>query len=173
MKMFLDFFPLAVFFLAYKLGNLQIATASLIVATLISLGITYLKEQKIALNPLISGILVTIFGGMTLILQDPIYIKMKPTLLNLLFAAILLGGLAFKKTLIKPLLSSAVTLCDKGWQKLTLRWGVFFIFLAGLNEVIWRHYSEEFWVNFKVFGMFPLTIGFMLCQIPLIQKYGE
>lgn len=173
MKLLLDLFPLAVFFLGYKLGNLQIATAALIVATALSLAFTYVKERKIAMNPLITGVMVAFFGGLTLILQDPTYIKMKPTLLNLLFAMILLGGLAMKKSLIKPLLASAISLTDEGWRKLTLRWGIFFIALAGLNEFIWRNYPEDFWVNFKVFGMLPLTIGFMLCQIPLMQRYEE
>lgn len=174
MKLLLDFFPLAVFFGVYKFGGgLMPATAALIGCTLISLVITYIKERKLALNPLISGVVIAIFGGLTLYLNDAIFIKMKPTLVNLVFATILLGGLALKKSPLKPLLDSALTLDNAGWQKLTLRWGIFFIFLAVLNEMIWRNYSEAFWVNFKVFGMMPLTLIFMLCQYPLIMRHQK
>lgn len=173
MKLLLDFFPLAVFFGVYKFGGgLMPATAALIGCTLISLVITYVKERKVALNPLITGVVVAVFGGMTLYLNDTTFIKMKPTIINLLFAAILLGGLVLKKPLLKPLLDAALTMEDAGWQKLTLRWGIFFIFLAVLNEIIWRNFSEDFWVGFKVFGMMPLTLLFMLSQVPLLKKYG-
>lgn len=173
MRLFLDFFPLAAFFIAFKLGGLMVATAALMVCSLISLAITYLKDRKIALNPLISGIVITIFGGLTLALHDDAFIKMKPTLVNLLFAAILIGGLAMKKPLLKPLLDSALQLSDRGWKLLSLRWALFFIFLAGLNECIWRNFPLDFWVNFKVFGMLPLTLIFMACQYPLILRHHQ
>lgn len=171
MKLFLDFFPLAIFFVVYKLSGLMAATAAIMVASLLSLMITYIKEKKISPSPLITGVIVTVFGGLTLYLHDDTFIKMKPTIINLLFAAILTGGLLMKKPLVKSLLSSALPLSDRGWYLLTFRWAVFFVFLAMLNEVVWRNFSESFWVNFKVFGMFPLTLLFLLCQIPLIQKH--
>ena len=170
-KLLLDFGPLLVFFLAYRFAGLLAATAALIVFTLLSLAITYAREKQIAAMPLISGVAITILGGLTLFLHDETFIKIKPTLVNLLFAGILLGGLCFGKPLFKYVLGHAISLEDKGWRILSLRWGLFFIFLAGLNEFIWRNFPTDFWVNFKVFGMFTLTMLFTLSQIPLIKKY--
>ncbi len=143
----------------------------MIACTLLSLAITYAMEKRVAVMPLVSGIAVTLLGGLTLFLHDETFIKIKPTLVNLLFAAILLGGLYFGKPMLKYLLSDALQLTDEGWRKLSLRWGLFFIFLAVLNECIWRNFPTDFWVNFKVFGMFTLTMLFTLSQIPLIKKY--
>ncbi len=170
-RLILDIAPLALFFISYRLYGLMTATAVLIAATLISLFITWLLERKIALTPLISGVLVAMFGGLTLALNDSTFIKMKPTLVNLLFAAILLGGLALKKPLLKYLMETAFQLTQRGWYLLSLRWALFFISLAALNEFIWRSFSEEFWVEFKVFGMLPLTLTFALLQIPLIKRH--
>lgn len=167
----LDMGPLFLFFVTYRLGGLQEATAVLIAFTAVSLTVTYILEKRISPMPLISGIAVAFFGGMTLWLKDDTFIKMKPTLVNLLFAAILLGGLAFKKPLIKYVLQSAVQLTDEGWWALSRRWGIFFIFLAILNEAVWRNFPTDFWVNFKVFGMFSCTLLFMLAQLPLINKH--
>ncbi len=171
LRLALDFGPLMGFFLAFRFGGLLAATAALIALTLLSLAYIYLREKRLAVMPLVSGVAVTVFGGMTLILQDELFIKMKPTLVNLLFAAILLGGLYFGRPLMKLLFESAFQLTDAGWRKLSLRWGLYFIFLAGLNEIIWRNFTTEFWVNFKVFGMLTLTLAFTLGQIPLIKKY--
>ncbi len=172
MKIILDILPLAAFFISYQLGGLMTATIAIMAATSLSLLILYVMERKLSLNPLISGILVGIFGGLTLFFDNAIFIKMKPTLVNLLFAAILIGGLLFlKKPLLKYMLEIAFQLTEEGWQKLTMRWGIFFILLAAVNEVIWRNFSEEFWVNFKVFGMMPLTMIFMLSQLPLIKRH--
>ena len=173
LKIILDIGPLAAFFLAYKFFGMFEATAAIMVSTLISLLITYWIEKKIAIMPLVSGVVITIFGTLTLLLHDDTFIKMKPTLVNLIFASILLGGLYFKKSLLKYVLGSAVSLGDDGWRILSLRWGVFFIFLAVLNEFIWRNFPTDFWVNFKVFGMFTLTILFTLLQLPLIKKHGS
>jgi intracellular septation protein len=170
MKLILDFFPLAVFFLAYKFGNIMLATAAIVIATLLSLLISYLKDRRIAIAPMVSGIIITVFGSLTLALHDNRFIMMKPTLINLMFAAILLGGIARRKFLLKPLLESALSLTEHGWRVLTLRWAVFFVFLAGLNEIIWRNFSEDFWVNFKVFGFFPLTLLFTAAQYPLMRR---
>ena len=170
-KLALDLGPLLVFFLAYRSAGLLAATAALIVFTLISLAITYAYEKRIAMMPLVSAIMVTIFGGLTLILHDELFIKMKPTIVNLLFSAVLLGGLYFKKPMLKYLLGEAIQLSAEGWFKLSRNWGLYFIFLAALNEVIWRHFSTDFWVNFKVFGMFTCTMLFTLSQIPLMKKH--
>lgn len=170
-RLLLDFLPLAVFFIAYKLADILVATAALVVATLVSLLITYIREKTIAPTPLVSGVAVTVFGILTLWLNDETFIKVKPTIVNLLFAAILLVGVCFKKPLLKMMLGSALLMQEEGWYKLSIRWGVFFIFLAALNEYIWRSYSTEFWVDFKVFGMFTCTIVFTFLQIPLMQRY--
>lgn len=173
LKFLLDIGPLAVFFLAYKFAGVFAATAAIMVTTIISLIVTYWIEKKIAIMPLVSGVIIAIFGTLTLMLQDEQFIKMKPTLVNLIFASILLGGIYFKKPLLKYVLESALELSDEGWRILSLRWGLFFIFLAVLNEFIWRNYPTDFWVNFKVFGMLTLTMLFTLLQIPLIKKYGK
>lgn len=173
LKMLLDIGPLAVFFLAYRFSGVFAATAAIMVSTVISLAITYWIEKKIAVMPLVSGIIISVFGTLTLVLHDEMFIKMKPTLVNLIFASILLGGVYFKKSLLKYVLGSALSLGDAGWRILSLRWGMFFIFLAGLNEFIWRNFSTDFWVNFKVFGMFTLTILFTISQMPLIKKHGQ
>lgn len=171
LRLALDFGPLFAFFLAYKAAGVLAATAALIACTLLSLGVTYAKERRIAVMPLVSGILVTILGGLTLFLHDETFIKIKPTAVNLLFATCLLGGVFFGKPVLKYLLSDALQISDEGWRKLSLRWGLFFVFLAALNEIVWRHSSTDFWVNFKVFGMFSLSMLFTLSQIPLIKRY--
>jgi intracellular septation protein len=170
LRLFSDLAPLLAFFLTYRFVGLMPATAVLIVFTLLSLGITYALEKRLAVMPLVSGIAITVFGGLTLYLQDDTFIKVKPTLVNLLFASILLGGVLLKKPLLRYVLGSAITVTDACWMTLSLRWGLFFIFLAVLNEVIWRHFSVDFWVNFKVFGMFSCTIIFTLLQLPLIKR---
>ena len=170
-RFFLDFSPLLAFFLAYRFAGLLAATAMLIGLTLISLAVTYIFEKRIATMPLISGIAVTLLGGLTLFLHDETFIKIKPTLVNLLFASILLGGLCFRKSLFRHVLGHAMQLTEEGWRKLSLRWGIFFVFLAGVNEFVWRNFPTDFWVNFKVFGMFTMTVLFTLAQVPLIKRH--
>lgn len=173
-KFLLDMAPLAAFFIGYKFGDLMFATALIIAATIVSLTITYVVERKIALSPLISGVLVAIFGGLTLLLNDEHFIKIKPTIINCLFALVLLSSaLIWKKGLLKYLFEMAFQLTDEGWMKLSLRWGMFFLFLAALNEFIWRNFSTDFWVSFKVFGMLGCTIAFTLSQLPLMKKYAK
>lgn len=172
LKLLLDFAPLAVFFVAYKLGGVMTATIALMVATTISIAIIYAVERKLALAPLISGGLVMVMGGLSVALNDEEFIKLKPTLVNLLFAIVLLGGaMLYKRGMLKYVLDVAFSLTDEGWLILSRRWGFFFLFLAGLNEFIWRSFPTEFWVNFKVFGMFTLTIAFAVSQFRLIEKY--
>ena len=173
-KFITDFGPLLIFFIFYyKSGhNLSLAIPPLIIATLISLAIIYLLEKKIPLIPLFSGVLITFFGGLTLYFNNPIFIYMKPTIINILFAlALLLGKFFSSEPLLKKLLQSSVKLFDEGWVKLNNRWIFFFLFLAALNEIVWRTQSEEFWVNFKVWGLLPITFLFTAFQIPLMKKY--
>ncbi|MGE0753594.1 MAG: septation protein A [Alphaproteobacteria bacterium] len=168
----LDMGPLLVFFIVYRAtDNVLPATAALIPATLLALGIIYWLEKRVAVMPLVSGIAVAVFGGLTLILADELFIKMKPTFVNLLFAAILLVGVVLGRPMLKYALSEAMQLTEEGWMILSRRWGFYFVFLAGLNEVIWRNFPTDFWVDFKVFGMFTLSILFTLSQIPFINRH--
>ena len=171
LRLLCDFGPLLVFFLGFRIFGLLPATLALIVATVAALAAMYAMERRIALMPLVSGVAVAFFGGITLYLHDETFIKIKPTAVNLLFATILLVGAARKKPVLKYLLSDALAMTEEGWLKLSLRWGLFFVFLAGLNEFIWRNFSTDFWVDFKVFGMFTLTIIFTLSQIPLMKRH--
>ena len=173
-KFLTDFGPLLIFFIVYKKnGNdLSIAIPPLIVATIISVSIVYFIEKKIPFVPLLGAVLVSTFGGLTLYFKNPIFIYIKPTIINILFAIILLVGRYFlNQNFLKMLLNQAFKMDEIGWNKLNDRWAYFFLFLAFLNEVIWRTQTESFWVNFKVWGMLPLTIIFTAAQYPLLNKY--
>jgi intracellular septation protein len=173
LKLALDFAPLAVFFVAFKMYGMQAAIVALMVTTCISIAVVYWAERKLALAALISGGLVMVLGGASIYFQNEQLIKMKPTVVNLVFAAVLLGGVFIgKRGLLKYVLDVAFTLTDEGWCVLSRRWGFFFLFLAGLNECIWRNFPTDFWVNFKVFGMFSLTILFAISQFRLVSKYS-
>ena len=173
-KFLTDFGPLLIFFIFYyKSGlDLSVAIPPLIIATLVALAIVYILEKKIAPMPLIGGILITFFGGLTLYFNNPIFIYMKPTVVNILFALVLIFGKFFsKEPLLKKLFKNSIKLLDEGWNKFNDRWILFFFFLAILNEIVWRTQSEEFWVNFKVWGLLPVSFLFTVSQIPLIKKY--
>ena len=171
-KLFIDIGPLAVFFIYYKIsGDLIEAILPLMVATVFSVVISYILEKKIPIMPTLGAGIVIIFGGLTIIFDNKIFIFMKPTIINIIFAAILYGGIILKKPLLRYLLGSALRLEDEGWAILTQRWIAFFIALAVLNEIVWRTMSEEFWVSFKVFGILPITFIFTMTQFPLIKKY--
>ena len=173
-KFLTDFGPLLIFFIVYKKnGNdLSVAIPPLIVATLISVCIVYFIEKKIPFVPLMGAVLVSTFGGLTLYFKNPIFIYIKPTIINILFAIILLvGRYIFNQNFLKVLLNQAFKMDEIGWNKLNDRWAYFFLFLALLNEFIWRTQTESFWVNFKVWGMLPLTIVFTAAQFPLLNKY--
>ena len=174
LKFITDFGPLLIFFtIYYKSGNnLSAAIPPLIISTLIAVAIMYFIEKKIPYVPLIGAVVISLFGGLTLYFNNPIFIYMKPTIVNLIFAVILLiSNLYFNKNYLKLFLQTAFQLNDEGWKKLNLRWAYFFIFLAILNEVVWRTQPETTWVNFKVWGMLPITIIFTAMQLPLINKY--
>lgn len=170
-KLVLDIFPIAVFFAAYKLFDVFTATASMLGFTLITLAIIYYIERRIALAPLVTAIVVSIFGGLTIYLHDETFIKIKPTLVNLIFASILLGGCLFKKGLLKHVFGSAFHLSSSGWFFLSRRWGFFFVAMAALNEYVWRNFPTATWVNFKVFGLLGATMVFAVIQTGFIQKH--
>jgi intracellular septation protein len=179
-KLALELGPLVLFFLgnayAERFGvgpdqKLFVATGLFIAATVIALSIYYALVRRLPIMPLVSGVVVVVFGGLTLFLQDKTFIMVKPTIVNTLFGLVLLGGLAFGKSLLSVVLDSMFALTDEGWRKLTFRWGLFFLALAAVNEVVWRTQTEDFWVNFKVFGIMPLTVLFALAQTPLLSRY--
>ena len=173
-KFITDFGPLLVFFTIYfkNDNDLKLAIPPFIIATLIALAIVYFLERKISIVPLTSGILITLFGGLTLYFDNKIFFYMKPTIINLLFAFVLFfGQYITKKSLLKIFFKNSLNLRDEGWNKLNYRWIYFFIFIAILNEIAWRTQSEVFWVNFKVWGLLPITFLFTASQVPLINKY--
>lgn len=174
MKALLDFLPLIVFFAIYKMTDIMMATAALVVATLISTFLLYLKDKKVAAMPLVSAGLVAIFGIATLLADDPLFIKLKPTILYSIMGAILIIGVVwFKKGLIEYLLGNAIDMPEKAWRILSMRWGFFFWAMAIFNEIIWRHFSTDFWVDVKVFGFFPIILLFAVAQTPFIMKWQK
>ena len=169
-----DFGPLLIFFTIYfnNENDLKVAIPPFIIATLIALITIYFLEKRIPMVPLISGVLITFFGGLTLYFDNKIFFYMKPTIINLLFAVVLFFGKYFtQKPLLKIFFQNAFNLEDEGWKKLNYRWIGFFISMAVLNEIVWRTQSEAFWVNFKVWGLLPITFLFTASQFPLINKY--
>ena len=166
-----DYGPLAAFLIAYWRADLMIATGALMAATALVLAVSLLVERRVPLMPLITAAVVGLFGGLTLALQDESFIKMKPTIVQALFAVILLGGLAFGRPLLKPLMAAAWQMDDEGWRRLTFRFGLFFVAMAALNELVWRTQSTDFWVNFKVFGIMGLTLLFAIAQAPLLKRH--
>ena len=173
-KLITDFGPLVVFFFVYYNSdkNLKIAIPPLIIATIISLIVFWVIEKKLPMVPLIGCFLISLFGGLTIYYNNPIFIYMKPTIINILFGLLLLFGRFFtNEPILKKILGKSIPINDNGWKLLSDRWMFFFFFLAILNEFIWRTQSEEFWVNFKVWGMLPITLVFTAFQIGLLNKY--
>jgi intracellular septation protein len=193
LKLLLDLGPLLLFFVANArpqlfaplLGaflpesliagehaGIFVATAVFVPAVLAALAISYALTRHVATMPVVTAIVVVVFGGLTLALQNETFIKLKPTIVYVLFGAVLLGGLAFNKLLLGMVFDSVFSLTEEGWRKLTVRWGVFFLVMAVLNEIVWRNFSTDTWVSFKVFGFLPLTFVFAAAQVPLLQKYS-
>ncbi len=170
-KLLIDIGPLAVFFIFYSRGDLKSAIIPFMIATIIAVLFSYIMEKKIPVMPTVGALIILIFGGLTIYFDNEVFFKMKPTIINLLFALILYGGMIVKKPLLKFLLGAAIKLEDEGWKILTQRWISFFIALAILNEIVWRTQSTDIWVNFKVFGILPITFIFTMTQFPLIKKY--
>ena len=170
-KLLIDIGPLAVFFIFYTRGDLKTAILPFMIATIIAVLFSYIIEKKIPIMPTAGAVIILIFGGLTIYFDNETFFKMKPTIINLLFAGILYGGIILNKSLLRYLLGAALKLQDKGWDILTKRWIGFFIALAILNEIIWRTQTTDIWVNFKVFGILPITFLFTLTQFSTIKKY--
>ena len=179
-QILVDLGPVIVFMLTYNLAHrfvaagqeIFVATGVFVVATLIAVGYAWFAQKRLPPMLIVTAVIVCLFGGLTLALHNSLFIKIKPTIINLLYAGVILGGLAVRQNVWKMLFQGAFpALPDKVWTAFALRWGVFFIFLAGLNEFIWRNFSEAFWANFKVLGVMPLTFLFMLANMPLLMKH--
>jgi intracellular septation protein len=192
LKLALDLGPLLLFFLANsrpalfepwfaaiipeavahgERSGIFVATAVFMVAIVVALVVSYVLTRHLPVMPMVTAAVVVIFGGLTLFLQNETFIKLKPTIIYLLFAGVLLGGLLFRKPLLQMVFDQMFHLTEEGWRKLTIRWSVFFLVLAVLNEIIWRTQTTDFWVAFKVFGVVPLTFVFAALQYPLLMKY--
>ena len=170
-KIIVDIGPLAIFFIFYTRGDLQSAILPFMIATVIAVLFSYIMEKKIPIMPTVGAAIILIFGGLTIYFDNEVFFKMKPTIINILFGIILYAGIIFNKPFLKYLLSGAIKMEDAGWDILTKRWIGFFIALALLNEIIWRTQSTDIWVNFKVFGILPITFLFTLFQFSIIKKY--
>ena len=173
-KFIADFGPLVIFFTIYlgNNNNLKLAIPPFIIATFIALAVMYFLEKKIAVVPAIGGILIGLFGGLTLYFDNKVFFYMKPTIINLLFAGVLFfGPYMTKKNLLKIFFQNKINLKSEGWKILNYCWIYFFLFIALLNEIVWRTQSELFWVNFKVWGLIPLTVLFTASTIPIMNKY--
>ena len=170
-KLLIDIGPLAVFFVFYTRSDLKTAILPFMIATIIAVLFSYILEKKIPIMPTVGAVIILIFGGLTIYFDNETFFKMKPTIINLLFAGILYGGIILNKSLLRYLLGAALKLQDRGWDILTKRWIGFFIALAILNEIIWRTQTTDIWVNFNVFGILPITFIFTLTQFSTIKKY--
>jgi intracellular septation protein len=166
----LEIGPLVLFFIANGKWDIFVGTTVFVVATAIVLPFYRWLEGRWPIMPLVGGFFVVVFGGLTLWLQDATFIKLKPTIVNCLFGVILGGGLLFGRPLLKPIFGSAFQLTETGWKQLTLRWSLFFFFLAVVNEIAWRGFSTETWIASKLFVSFPLTMIFALFQIGLLRR---
>lgn len=171
-KLLIELGPLLVFFGVNAFYGIFAGTAAFMGVTVISLAIAWWLYRKVPVMPLVSAVIVLAFGGLTLYLQDETFIKLKPTIVYVMFAILLLGGLVAQKPVLALLFGPVFNLTDEGWRKLTLRWAVFFVAMAILNEFVWRSFSTDTWVSFKAFGFLPITFIFAMAQVPLMQRYG-
>ena len=171
LKLALDLGPLVLFFVANARYGIFTATAAFMVAVLAALFVSYVMTRRLPIMPVVTAIIVVVFGTLTLILHDATFIKVKPTIIYALFGAVLIGGLLFNKPLLGVVFDSLFHLSDEGWRKLTLRWAIFFFALAVVNEIVWRSVSTDAWVSFKAFGVLPLTLLFGALQVPLLKRY--
>ena len=172
LKLALDLGPLLLFFVANSRYGIFTATAIFMVAVLAALAVSYVMTRRLPIMPVVTAVIVVVFGGLTLILHDATFIKVKPTIIYALFGAGLIGGLVFDKPLLGVLFDSLFHLTEEGWRRLTLRWAIFFFALAALNEIVWRNASTDLWVDFKVFVVVPMTFIFGALQVPLLRKYA-
>ncbi len=170
-KILVEMGPLMAFFVGNWTAGIFWGTGIFMVATVLALAVSWALTRKFAMVPLISAVFVALFGALTLYLQSDLFIKVKVTLINALFGAILLGGAAFGRNYLKVVMGEAMKLTEAAWRTLTIRWGIFFLLMAGLNEAVWRSASTDMWVNFKVFGLLPLTLAFALANAPYMAKH--
>jgi intracellular septation protein len=172
LKLVLDIGPLVLFFAVNARFGIFVACGAFMVAVLIALAVAYAMTRRVEVMPLVTAVIVLVFGGLTLVLHDELFIKLKPTIIYVLFGGTLLAGLAMDKPFLSILFDQMFHLTDEGWRKLTWRWALFFFALAIANEIVWRNASTDFWVSFKLFGVVPLTFLFGALQMPLINKYS-
>jgi intracellular septation protein len=173
LKLALDLGPLLIFFFANARWGVFAGTRAFMVAMLVALIVSYVKVRRLPLMTIVTAIVVAVFGTLTLVLHDDTFIKLKPTIIYVLFGGIQLGGLAFGKSLLAVVFDSVFDIDEEGWRKLTLRWALFFLALAVLNEIVWRTQSTDFWVTFKVFGVVPLTFLFAMLQFRLLSRHAS
>jgi len=171
LKFALELGPLALFFLSYWMFGIMWATAVMVVTALVTLAISYVLLRRLPIMPVVTAAIVVIFGGLTWYFNNPVFIKMKPTVLYSLFSAALFFGLAFRRPILQVMFDGALHLTEAGWRILTWRWAFFFLVLAALNEIVWRSVSESHWVAFKTFGFLPLTVLFAMAQTPVVMKH--
>lgn len=172
LKLALDLGPLVLFFLVNAKLGIFYATGVFMAAVLVALVVSYALIRRLPVMTIVSAVIVTVFGGLTIVLADETFIKLKPTIIYLLFAGLLFGGLVLRKPLLEIVFDQMFHLTEEGWRKLTMRWAIFFLALAILNEIVWRNFSTDAWVSFKVFGALPLTFIFAMLQVPLLNKYA-
>jgi intracellular septation protein len=173
LKLVLDIGPLVLFFAANAKLGIYVATGAFMAAVLVALIVSYLMTRHIAIMPVVTAVIVLVFGGLTLVLHDDLFIKLKPTIIYVLFGGTLLAGLLLDKPFLSILFDQMFHLTAEGWRKLTWRWVIFFFALAVLNEIVWRNFSTDVWVSFKLFGVVPLTFLFGALQYPLLMKYSS
>lgn len=171
LKFGLEMGPLLVFFIANARWGILTGTTAFVVATAVALTTSLALARRVPIMPLVSGVFVLTFGGLTVVLEDDLFIKLKPTIVNLLFAGALFVGLATGRNLLRVVFEAAFQLSEEGWRILAWRWAFFFLALAALNEIVWRTVSTDAWVSFKVFGILPLTVLFSLAQLPLLMRH--
>ena len=173
LKLAIELGPLLVFFGTNAAAGIYAGTAAFMAATLVSLLAAWFSYHKLPIMPIVSGVIVLVFGGLTLYLRDETFIKLKPTIVYTMFAALLVAGLLWKKPMLELLFGPVFTLTEEGWRKLTIRWALFFAVMAVVNELVWRNVSTDAWVSFKAFGFLPLTFLFAIAQVPLMQRHGQ
>lgn len=173
LKVALDVGPLVLFFAANAKFGIFAATATFMVAVVAALAVSWVLTRHLPVMPMVSAAIVLVFGGLTLVLHDETFIKLKPTLIYLLFATVLVVGLWRDRPLLALVFDTVLDLTDEGWRRLTLRWAVFFAVMAVVNELVWRTQSTDFWVNFKLFGFVPLTFAFALLQVRLLSHHSR